>query len=215
MGSLNSSSSISRRLILMRHAKSSWKDLTLTDHERPLNARGRKSAQAVAKKLCQSKVLCPSNTKGYQSLVLSSDAVRTRETWHHMCLAKNELNNVKIKYLPQFYGIFGQSATDQIMESIWEHTSQQGKQIEEEGSDNDDSRIISPDVKTILCLGHNMGWELALNEFVGNGIHCMKTADCFVLEPKTGVLESWEDIFLTRGKWRIAQEIRARELIRS
>ena len=37
------------RLILMRHAKSSWKYHDLSDHERPLNKRGRKAAVKVAK----------------------------------------------------------------------------------------------------------------------------------------------------------------------
>jgi len=38
---------MSLRLILMRHAKSSWDDFTLPDHDRPLNARGRASARAM------------------------------------------------------------------------------------------------------------------------------------------------------------------------
>ena len=33
-----------RRLILTRHAKSSWDDPTITDHDRPLNGRGRRAA---------------------------------------------------------------------------------------------------------------------------------------------------------------------------
>ena len=37
-----------RRLIVMRHAKSSWKDPNLDDHERPLNRRGRGDAPMVA-----------------------------------------------------------------------------------------------------------------------------------------------------------------------
>tara|TARA_B100002052_G_scaffold122994_1_gene113138 strand:- start:292 stop:753 length:462 start_codon:yes stop_codon:yes gene_type:complete len=37
-----------RRLIVMRHAKSSWKDPNLDDHERPLNKRGRGDAPMVA-----------------------------------------------------------------------------------------------------------------------------------------------------------------------
>lgn len=32
------------RLILVRHAKSSWKEPELSDHDRPLNARGRENA---------------------------------------------------------------------------------------------------------------------------------------------------------------------------
>lgn len=38
---------MTRTLILMRHAKSSWDDITLPDHDRPLNDRGRASAQAM------------------------------------------------------------------------------------------------------------------------------------------------------------------------
>jgi phosphohistidine phosphatase len=35
------------QLLLMRHAKSLWDDPTVTDHARPLNARGRQSAAAM------------------------------------------------------------------------------------------------------------------------------------------------------------------------
>ncbi len=61
------------RLILTRHAKSSWSHPGLGDHERPLNARGRESAGAIGRWL---------KDKGYvPELVLSSDSARTRETW--------------------------------------------------------------------------------------------------------------------------------------
>lgn len=37
-----------RQLLLLRHAKSSWDDPSLADHARPLNARGRRAAEAMA-----------------------------------------------------------------------------------------------------------------------------------------------------------------------
>ncbi|TCZ56264.1 SixA phosphatase family protein [Roseicella aquatilis] len=37
-----------RQLLLLRHAKSSWDDPALSDHARPLNARGRRAAAAIA-----------------------------------------------------------------------------------------------------------------------------------------------------------------------
>lgn len=40
-----------RRLILVRHAKSSWDYAELSDFERPLNTRGRRDAPAMAKRL--------------------------------------------------------------------------------------------------------------------------------------------------------------------
>ncbi|MDF3607904.1 histidine phosphatase family protein [Paracoccus sp. DMF-8] len=62
-----------RRLILTRHAKSSWDNPELTDHDRPLNARGRRSALELGDWLA---------SRGYDpEEVLCSTAQRTRETW--------------------------------------------------------------------------------------------------------------------------------------
>jgi phosphohistidine phosphatase SixA len=62
------------KLIVMRHAKSSWKE-SLPDKERPLKGRGRKAATDVGARLGR-KSLVP-------NLVLVSDAVRARQTWEH------------------------------------------------------------------------------------------------------------------------------------
>lgn len=60
------------RLILMRHAKSSWGDPTQPDHARPLNGRGQRAASALGDWL---------RASGYMpDLILSSSSVRTRET---------------------------------------------------------------------------------------------------------------------------------------
>ncbi len=40
-----------KTLYLMRHAKSSWKDLALDDRDRPLNARGRRDAPEMGHRL--------------------------------------------------------------------------------------------------------------------------------------------------------------------
>lgn len=60
------------RLLLMRHAKSSWSDGSLSDHERPLNKRGRRAATAMGEAL---------TARGFApDIIWSSDAKRTRET---------------------------------------------------------------------------------------------------------------------------------------
>ena len=59
-------------LLLLRHAKSSWKDESLSDFDRPLNERGRKAAHAIARYIRKQKMM--------PDLVLSSPAVRARET---------------------------------------------------------------------------------------------------------------------------------------
>ena len=56
----------------MRHAKSSWKDDSLEDHERPLKKRGRKDAKRIAKVIHKNDLV--------PDLILSSSAVRSRET---------------------------------------------------------------------------------------------------------------------------------------
>ena len=40
-----------KNLLLMRHAKSSWKDASLSDHQRPLNQRGKRDAPRMGKYL--------------------------------------------------------------------------------------------------------------------------------------------------------------------
>jgi phosphohistidine phosphatase len=60
------------RLILIRHAKSSWDDPFGDDHARVLNKRGRASAKAIGAWLAE---------QGHiPDIVLCSDATRTQET---------------------------------------------------------------------------------------------------------------------------------------
>ncbi len=67
------SGAMTRRLMVMRHAKSSWKSDAATDHERPLNKRGRRDAPRIAAHL---------DERGWRpELVLSSTSERTRQTW--------------------------------------------------------------------------------------------------------------------------------------
>ena len=61
-----------RTLYLLRHAKSSWKDISLSDFERPLKRRGRNGAKLIGERLRSEKLA--------GALVLCSPAVRTRET---------------------------------------------------------------------------------------------------------------------------------------
>lgn len=61
-----------KTLTLMRHAKSSWDDPGLADHDRPLNGRGTKAAATMASRL---------KAEGYvPDLVVVSTSRRTRET---------------------------------------------------------------------------------------------------------------------------------------
>lgn len=61
-----------KTLYLLRHAKSSWKDASLEDFDRPLNKRGRRAAKALGDHL-QRLSISPAQ-------VLCSPSRRTRET---------------------------------------------------------------------------------------------------------------------------------------
>ena len=63
-------------LILMRHAKSDWANSDQTDHQRPLNGRGREAADRMAEWI--------SAEVGVPDVVLCSSSRRTRETVERM-----------------------------------------------------------------------------------------------------------------------------------
>ncbi len=59
-------------LILVRHAKSSWRDSSLDDHSRPLNRRGKRDAPEMGDRFAR---------RGYDpDLIISSSADRALET---------------------------------------------------------------------------------------------------------------------------------------
>jgi phosphohistidine phosphatase len=62
-----------KRLLLMRHAKSSWDDASLADFDRPLAPRGREAAPRMGREMAR---------RGWlPELALVSPAARTRQTW--------------------------------------------------------------------------------------------------------------------------------------
>jgi phosphohistidine phosphatase len=72
-----------RRLLLLRHAKSSWDVPGLPDLERPLAPRGQQAAPQVAKLMAK--------RRWVPDLVLCSQAARVRETWELMAPLLGEI----------------------------------------------------------------------------------------------------------------------------
>jgi phosphohistidine phosphatase len=83
-----------RRLTLIRHAKSSWDYAELSDFERPLNARGRRDAPAMATRL----------SAGLERplRLISSPALRAITTAHAFAAAL-EVPNSAIRIDPRIY----------------------------------------------------------------------------------------------------------------
>jgi phosphohistidine phosphatase len=61
-----------KTLLILRHAKSSWKHTNLSDHERPLNKRGKKAAPLMGQLLYEQDLV--------PDIILSSTARRARDT---------------------------------------------------------------------------------------------------------------------------------------
>lgn len=82
-----------KTLLLLRHAKSSWKDESRSDFDRPLNDRGKHDAPRVGEALRQ-RALRP-------SLVLASPARRARKTAEKAIAASGY--DVELRLLDELY----------------------------------------------------------------------------------------------------------------
>ncbi|NPV56273.1 MAG: histidine phosphatase family protein [Anaerolineae bacterium] len=82
-----------KNLLVMRHAKSSWKDNKLADKDRPLNKRGKKDAPMMGKHI-RARELLP-------QLILCSSAERARATAKAV-VDKSEYTG-EVRYLDDLY----------------------------------------------------------------------------------------------------------------
>lgn len=101
---------MTKRLILIRHAKSSWDSAFADDHARTLNPRGRASAQAIGDWLAD---------QGHiPQTVLCSDAMRTQET------AKLILSKLSPTPELRLSGMLYHAAPDTIVDLLQHETAQ-------------------------------------------------------------------------------------------
>lgn len=92
-----------RTLYLIRHAKSSWKDMSLSDFDRPLNKRGIRDAPIMAQWLLE-------NIDGLDAII-SSPATRAKST----ALEFANLFGVKIEFHKSLY----HAAEAEIFSSVY------------------------------------------------------------------------------------------------
>ena len=88
----------------MRHAKSSWDDSDLADHDRPLTPRGLKAASRMAERMVHDEIA--------PALVLCSSARRARETLAPIQLAIGEAAKVQVEE-----GLYGASS-DELLQRL-------------------------------------------------------------------------------------------------
>jgi phosphohistidine phosphatase len=93
-----------KRLYLLRHAKSSWDDPELSDHDRPLAKRGRRASKLIAEHLGRER------TK--PALILCSSARRTQETLDRIAPAVGAEPEVRIER--ELYGADSADLLDRL-----------------------------------------------------------------------------------------------------
>lgn len=160
-----------RQLIVMRHAKSSWGDEGLTDHERPLNERGRRDAPRIASQLAQ--------MQWQPQVLLSSDARRTRETARMMTSVWDD--GIETQFLHSLY-LAGPTELHAAVSTV------------------------SDEVESLLVLGHNPGWEFAVQRLSGERV-VMKTATAALLQAECS---SWCQSF--EIQWSVEDVLYPRDL---
>lgn len=161
-----------RRLILLRHAKSSWKTNAPSDHARPLGKRGRRDAPRVGAALRE---------LGWTpDHVLSSDAERTRETFERMA------KELGFTAAAQFRADLYHAGVDELRYAI---------------------ASVDDEHRTLLVLGHNPGWEQAL-EWLSGADDELKTGCAALLSVEA---ETWRAA-MRRGAFTLETVIRPREL---
>jgi len=87
-----------KKLFIIRHAKSSWKDNSLSDFDRPLNKRGNLNAPMMGERL-DAKSIMP-------DIILSSPALRAKTT--AKIIAKQVSYTKEIVFLPEIYDAFSE-----------------------------------------------------------------------------------------------------------
>ena len=129
-----------KKLLLLRHAKSSWKNPTLSDFDRPLNERGRDAARDMGRHIAMEGLV--------PELVLCSTAARAEETWTiaeaslsgtGVALAAPEVKHFRSLYL---------APPARILETI---------------------RRQAPEVGSIMVIAHNPGLENLTARLAGPG----------------------------------------------
>jgi phosphohistidine phosphatase len=137
-----------KTLYLLRHAKSSWDDPSLNDFDRPLNKRGLKAAPKVGAYMLKEKI--------QPEMVLSSPALRAKQTTHMVCEAA------------------GLSSLINFDERIYEASVQRLFEIVAGFEDG---------INTAMMVGHNPGFEELLAALTGES-HRMPTAALACIELK-------------------------------
>lgn len=162
----------------MRHAKSAWDASVASDHARPLNERGRADAPRIATALVD---------RGWSpQLVVASDSARTTETWACMAdivdAASQRAAQVDVLWRRSLYLAGLNAALDALYP-------------------------LHDQVRSVLLLGHNPGWEKAVCDLSGEQVR-LTTGNAAMFEVDAS---AWANVGVT-SRWRLVDVLRPKSL---
>lgn len=160
------------RMIVLRHSDSCTEDQSLKDHDRPLTAWGRNAAAALCEGVREAGWCDP-------DLVLCSASTRSRETLAAMQQVHAPLKDARVIFMGSLYAVAAMDGVtaDHLRETIVE------------------AAAAGDAIRTVMCVGHNKGWEEAASEFTGCEV-TLKVANAALLECENeDVTLSWAKAF--------------------
>lgn len=188
---------------MLRHAEATPReegDLAVADKERSLTEQGRLDAAQVARRVschpafalnvlahASSSALAKLKTKWQPSVILASDATRSRETLEVLQEHLPSLAARRTIYLPAFYD--SSSSEQQSLAAIF-------SALNSEATESD---------STVMLIGHNDGWQAAATALSGKAVQLGK-AEAVLLKHSTA--RSWtEAVDAAATSWRLREKL--------
>lgn len=163
-------------MIVLRHSDSCTEDATLKDHDRPLTEWGRTLAAHLCTNLVEAGWAEP-------DLVLCSASTRSRETLNQLIEVHSPIGDAETHFLGSLYHFAAMDGVtaDHLRETIVAKTATAA------GSE-------SEAVRTVMCIGHNKGWQEAASDFAQTEVK-LEVANAALLECESADVTTWEEAF--------------------
>ncbi len=162
-----------KRIYFIRHAKSSWDNLGLTDHQRPLAQRGIKAAKTMASAIWERN--CPLDRL---KTVYSSSALRAQQT---IALISEQLLSLGMIEQPISVNIDDRLYSFDSYQVLTWLREQDKFFAKQEG-------VSSAHIEERVIVGHNPAFELSIEYLTGQALEKLPT--CAYVQLETD-LASW------------------------
>lgn len=186
------------RMIVLRHSDSCTEDASLKDHDRPLTTWGRTLAAQLCRNLVEAGWADP-------DVVLCSASTRSRETLNELTKVHAPISAAETHFLGSLYHFAAMDGVtaDHLRETIVAKTKTTTTRVntltttsDEKAADKaaDNRSDGKREVRTVMCIGHNKGWEEAASDFAGTEVK-LEVANAALLECDIPDVTTWEEAF--------------------